>query len=300
MAKFAGDTRIAGSPLKVSWPPYLITFEADDSGAVISIAAEVTVDDYKPLLPIYDSSRDPIVLKYPDNPFHADLLSLLQYFESVGAFWCSVHEINWESADFDWVPESDAEESQLTVWNLRIEQKYPPATTTIDESYVKTLIYRRAQHECLTVPLAFYREGKNEFRRFRYIQAFVNFYFMIEGLFGGGRPNYRVREQFANAPTLVKAADAAADYLRGQPKHWEGVRMALPLASYSLNANGLLDLLVDCRGVLHHFSTRDSRPKAHPHNQRTFESVAYIAMTVCIKLLPSLVADQPIPSDVQV
>ncbi len=27
---------------------------------------------------------------------------------------------------------NDTEKSQLAVWNLRIEQKYPPATTTID------------------------------------------------------------------------------------------------------------------------------------------------------------------------
>jgi len=149
------------------------------------------------------------------------------------------------------------------------------------------------------VPLAFYREGKNEFRRFRYVQAFVNSYFMIEGLFGGGRPDYRVRELFGAAPTLVNAAGEAADYLRGQPKHWEGVRLALPSAEYPLDANGVLDLLVDCRGVLHYLSPRDSRPKAHPHNQKTFESVAFIAMSVCVKLMPSLIADKPIPSDVQ-
>lgn len=273
-AQFVGDARIAKSPLNVSCPPYLLTFEADDTGAVISVAVEIRVEDYRSFLPIYDSSREPIVLRYPDNPVYTDLLALLQYLESVGGFWCSVHEINWESAEFDWVPEDDTERSELAVWNLRIEKKYPPATTEIDESFVKTLIQRRAQHQCLTVPLAFYREGKNEFRRFRYIQAFVNFYFMIEGLFGGGGPNYRVREHFASAPTLVGAADAAAEYLRSQPKHWEGVRGALPSANYSLDACGVLDLLVDCRGVLHHFSTRDSRPKAHPHNQRTFESVA--------------------------
>jgi hypothetical protein len=122
---------------------------------------------------------------------------------------------------------------------------------------------------------------------------------MIEGLFGGGRPNYRVRELFGAAPTLLKAAGEAADYLRGQQKHWEGVRLALPSAEFPLDASGILDLLVDCRGVLHHFSTRDSRPKAHPNNQRTFESVAFIAMSVCVKLLPELIADKPIPSDVQ-
>lgn len=298
-SKFSGDTRIASSPLNVNWPPYHLTFESDENGAVISVSVEVAVQDYKALLPTYDSSQELIILKYPENPVHADLLALLQYLESVGAFWFSVHEVNWEAAEFDWVPENDSETSELAVWNFRLDQKYASETTQIDESYVKTLLYRRPLHEALTVPLAFYREGKNEFRRFRYIQAFVNFYFMIEGLFGGGRPNYRVREQFGAAPTLVKAAGEAADYLRGQAKHWNGVRQALPSANYVLDANGILDLLVDCRGVLHHFSTRDSRPKAHPHNQRTFESVAFIAMSVCIKLIPYLIADQAIPSDVQ-
>jgi hypothetical protein len=140
-AKFAGDTRIAASPLHVDWPPYRLTFEGNESGAVISVSVEMTVQDYKPLLPTYDSSQGAIVLGYPENPIHADLLALLQYLESVGAFWCGVHEVSWETA------------------------------TEIDESYVKTLLHRRRFHEGLTVPLAFYREGQNEFRRFRYIQV---------------------------------------------------------------------------------------------------------------------------------
>src|SRR5258706_12984699 len=98
-AKFAGDTRVATPPLQVSWPPYLVTFVSDDNGTVISVSVELRVDNYTPLLPIYDSSRDPIVLKYPENPVHADLIALLQCLESGGAFVFSVHEINWERAE---------------------------------------------------------------------------------------------------------------------------------------------------------------------------------------------------------
>lgn len=113
LPKFAGDTRIATSPLHVNCAPYRLAFESDEKGAVISVSIEVHVDHYKPLLPAYDSSQEPILLKYPENPIHAELIALLQYLESVGAFWFSVHEVSWKNAEFDWISENDSEQSEL-------------------------------------------------------------------------------------------------------------------------------------------------------------------------------------------
>lgn len=298
-ARFEGATTIRQSPLDVSWPPYLLRFEAAPCGRISAVSVERPVEDYLPLLPVLrhpDAKTDS--LTYPPNPFHEELIGLLQYLESVGGFWCGVRRIVWDRAEFDWVPESDAERDQLVVWDLRIEQKYGEDVTEIDEKYIQVLLHRRPWHEHLTVPLAFYREGRNEFQQFRYVQAFVNFYFMIEGLFGGGGPNYRVRERFKASPTLVKAATEAANSLCDLPRHWEALRVLAPSKVVSTDAQTVLDLLVHFRGVLHHYSVKSSQSQGHPHNQRQFEAVAFLAMAVCVKLMPLLIVGRTSPDDV--
>jgi len=298
-AQVESTTRIPHSPFPVVFDPYLLQFEADETRRVIALSVERRIEPYRHLLPtLTHSDESHSSLTYPDNPIHTDILAVLQYLESVGSFWCGIKQIKWERADFDWLPESDAEREELVVWDLRIEEKYPEAFTEIDDSLVRVLLQRRSWHERLTVPLAFYREGKNEFDRFRYVQAFMNFYFMIEGLFGGGRPNYRVKEEFKAAPTLVVAAADAAQVLSASPRHVSALRTLTRTEDQQIEASTVLDWLVDLRGIVHHYSIRDSRPQAHPHNQREFEPAAFLAMAVCVKLMPRLIAHREIPDDV--
>jgi hypothetical protein len=294
-----GTTRIPRSPFSVVFHPYLLQFEADETRRVIAVTVERRVEQYKHLLPVLTHpTENHSSLTYPDNPVHADILAVLQYLESVGSFWCGIKQIMWERADFDWLPESDAERNELVVWDLRIEEKYQEIFTEIDESLVRLLLQRRSLHERLTVPLAFYREGKNDFERFRYVQAFMNFYFMIEGLFGGGRPNYRVKEEFKAAPTLVVAAADAAQVISGSPRHIAALRSLTRSGDRAVDAATVLDWLVDLRGAVHHYSVKDSRPQAHPNNQREFEPAAFLSMAVCVKLMPHLIAQKTVPDDV--
>jgi hypothetical protein len=288
-AQFEGATTVEQSPLVVSCPPYILQFEADATGLIGHVSLERSVEDYLPLLPtLAHRDSEHSSLAAAENPYLRDLLAVLQYLESVGAFWCGVRRIRWDRAESDWVPESDVEREQLAVWNLRVTKTYPEEATEIDERYIQVLMQRRPRHEHLTVPLAFYREGRNEFLQFRYVQAFVNFYFMIEGLFGGGGPNYRVKERFKASPTLVSAAGDAAHVVFGQPRHSEALRALARCGLGPPDANTVLDLLVDVRGILHHYSVKSSQTQAHPHNQHEFESVAYLAMAVCMKLIPSV------------
>lgn len=299
-ARFDGDAQIPDRTLDVSFPPYTIQIEADEDHRVLFIAVQVKVEDYKGLLPsLTHPSEDSSHLTYPPNPIHDDLLGLMQYLESVGAFWLGVHRIDWERSEVDWLPESDAERQELVVWNLRVKKEYPTLVKNISVETLQTLIARREFHSYLTIPLAFYREGKNEFRQFRYVQAFMNFYFMIEGLFGAGRPNYRVVEHFHASPTLMQAATEAIEHLRADERHWGALEGWLPKSDRVIDAKTVLAMLVALRGRLHHYSLRDSRKQAHPLNQREFESVAYLAMAVCIKLMPRLIGTTEPPPELR-
>ncbi len=298
-ANVVSSALVSKSPLCVEFSPYLLQFEADGTGRVTALSIERRVEEYQHLLPTLTRSSDnQSSLTYPENPIHNDILQVLQYLESVGSFWCGIKQVAWERADFDWVPETDAERSELVVWDLRIDQKYPEHFAKLDGRLVQALLQRRPQHERLTVPLAFYREGRNEFEQFRYVQAFMSFYFMVEGLFGRGGPNYRVKEEFKAAPTLVRAAAAAATVIGADPRHLSGVRRLIGTDDRAVDADLVLDWLVDLRGRVHHYSLQDSRPQAHPHNQRVFESPAYLAMAVCLKLIPYLLGQPEIPEDV--
>jgi transcriptional regulator with XRE-family HTH domain len=75
----------------VAFDPYLLQFEADETRRVIAVTIERCVEQYKHLLPtLTHHDSDHSSLTYPDNPVHTDILSILQYLESVGSFWCGI------------------------------------------------------------------------------------------------------------------------------------------------------------------------------------------------------------------
>jgi hypothetical protein len=113
-ATVESTTRIPSSPLSVVFDPYLLQFEADETRRVIAVAIERRMEQYKHLLPVLTHQcENHSSLTYPDNPVHADILAVLQYLESIGSVWCGFKQIMWDRADFDWLPESDAECDEL-------------------------------------------------------------------------------------------------------------------------------------------------------------------------------------------
>jgi hypothetical protein len=146
----------------------------------------------------------------------------------------------------------------------------------------------------LILPLAFFREGLNAHRQARFATAFINFYFFLEGRYAGGLTNNRrVERAFLEAKELVSAAESVVSTFSNpaiRERHSESILRWLQMCHREMNSEGLLGLLVWMRGNLLHFNPRSSTPKSHPMNEREYEALSYVALAICMHLVPLLLS----------
>jgi hypothetical protein len=118
-----------------------------------------------------------------------DLIRELQHLESILALSGNLKRVNWNKSTLEYYPETEAEHERIKIlpawfyiWELKIDDP-----TEMDRNVLDRLVKGKDVFAPLVAPMAFYREGRTEFRLGRYIDAFFKFYFVIEGLFGNGQ-----------------------------------------------------------------------------------------------------------------
>ena len=280
-------------PFGISVPPYNIDLACDSTNRVVELRVQKQVDPKEIQLPQHVINQDgPSQIEVPvDNPHFNDILNLVQYLESLGSFWFSIRRIYWAEGKYEWVPENEEEQRMLQVFSFKPSFSYPVTPVHVKPDVLYRMVQARSRLSHLTVPLAFFREGVNEFRSFRYVNAFHNLYFFLEGLFGGGKSNNKqVEQQFLSSKALTEAVQEALTWLERpeQHRHKNSLDSLRQMRNYDWSVEGLVALIVWMRGNLHHFSPRSSTPKGHPLNQRDFESIAYLLQIICYRLTAKL------------
>jgi hypothetical protein len=228
---------------------------ADGQTPMIEVSKDLTPDEIE--WPQRDR-RDPAtglpVLEFGGGPFIQELFDFLQYCESLGAFWLGIRKVHWEEATFSWVPETDEETARLLSLSMSFsygfrgqdEVKYDPLV-------LEQMISCYTRDRDLTVPMAFLREGIRHHDELQFINAFFNFYFFLEGLFGRGKTkNSHVEAEFLASPQLCKAAAEALRNLGAKsthPKHLDALRAWLDRRRLPESAEGLLRLWFGCVAI---------------------------------------------------
>lgn len=298
----AADTDATpGAPFSVSAEPFTIAVELDAAGRANRFVVSRPVEDYSTLLPrasIGDDGKP--AFSFPPHLFQAELIGVLQYLESLGGFWFGVARIHWEEAEERWIPETDAEQSELNVYAHSSKLNYPPRRSLLKPMYLARVLANREAFVDLVVPLSFYREGVNDYRTHRYVNAFINFYFFLEGLFSEGKTkNRQVLEAFLRSDTLKQATDSALKRLNqpGNIVHRRSLHDFLREEGCNDSIEGWLELLVKVRGNLLHFSIASTKRKGHPLNQADFRSIAYVTLTIAASVGAKLLANSLSPPD---
>ena len=132
--------------------------------------------------------------------------------------------------------------------------------------------------KALTLVKAFWREGQNEHNSFRFIQAFVAYYYVIEGTYAPGRSSEAsVLIAYAASSELCDIVDEAlrafgTDAVGPDPRAQVRAQFAALRCSWS--PEGAFKFLFHIRGSLHHFNPRSPRIQGTPLNQDEFEGLA--------------------------
>lgn len=135
----------------------------------------------------------------PDGTFTIDrgyeehikdkLINELQRLESTLALIANIKRVYWNKPTFEYYPETTEEHSRfniLPIWFF-LHDRTTDDPTLVGMETLAELIGHRDLFQPLVVPMAFYREAKTEYGNARYINAFINSYLIIEGLFANGK-----------------------------------------------------------------------------------------------------------------
>lgn len=308
-AKVTADAYI-DKPYEFTQGLYTIKVNCDENKKVNQISIKRKADDYKDYIPkvINEPDNCPTVIIGPNgNPYADDLISVFQYLESVGSFWLKIKKIHWEywsGTVEEWIPENEAEQKDIDFNNFSLNIEPVRQLVEFKEDVVAKLLIDRQANDYLAIPLSFYREGINALDEFRFIQAFYNFYFYLEGLYGNGKwRNIEAGNEFKSS-THIKSAitkaikdfhkpdfDRDLKLLNKFIKNFEAKSQQNPSrknVSFPFTINGMIDLIIQVRGTVHHCSQADHQSSGHPFRQYEFEGLARFLLAICLNTFVSL------------
>jgi hypothetical protein len=305
------DANALANPFLIDVPPYRVEVSVDESGFWNEIKITKRVANWRDsLLHIVVHTQTPQpsanIRSLDETPEETnseieDLRDLLRHLESFCGYVFDVNYIDWRCPKLEWIPESEEEKAGLTVSECDIHRRFAPEPRDIDPKRLAKAVLNRAQMSYLDIPLSFFREGKADYRQGRYINAFFNFYFFIEGLYADGRSSEpEVIGRFLQSDQMKRAAELTVEHFESMTdphggRHVLNLRVFLRELGFAWNPEGLLHLLVRMRNLLHHYSHKSRGVRrGHPLNQAEYESLAALAMTLCVHCVtPLLTGEKP-------
>lgn len=215
-----------------------------------------------------------------------ELESDFQYIESALAFIGNLQRIHWSEPKQEWIPETDEEKSKLKVFSAHFARK--PASeipTRFKDEYFVDVLRQKDKFDCLTTLKSFYRKGKNSFDQALYIDAFYNFYFIIEDLFGEGKTkNKQIEESFKTSTELKRMIKKIMDaFINTNEKHHKSISNILREKKLQNTPEDIIKLLIRMRGQLHHYTSKSSLKQPTPFVQMDFESLAFMTMGIAME-----------------
>lgn len=205
----------------------------------------------------------------------------------------SLKKIHWDNLKSELICETEEEKKKANIIGVKVEKnKYPVPIIKMDESTLRSIVTSKADYTPLIIPKAFFREGLNDFHSFRYINAFYNFYFILEGLYGNGKSkNKAVEWEFKKSKDFCEFVEWSINNIKNSPRHLNKITQMLKQRNKSLNVEGIIHLLAKTRGALHHFVNIPHKIQGTPFNHKEFESIAWITMGLAARAIPQKILE---------
>lgn len=189
-----------------------------------------------------------------------------------------IKRIRWDSPRTTVIPETEEEREKIQVFSFEHNKEYPEREENFDNETLTDVIKTMHKYDELIVLRAFLREGINEFHRFNYINAFYNFYFILEDLYGGNNTkNSLVEKSFLASDELMNLLkDSLTKHIETNKKHKTNLTKFLKERQLDYSPENIIKLIISTRGSLHHFSRKNRLQQGTPLNQKDFETIAFL------------------------
>ena len=267
-------------------------FHRGEDGRLDSITIVSSVPDPSKFFTKFGVDQGSAIVLGTDREIIDTLRGELQDFEGLLALAFNLSKIGWDTARWETIAEGEEDAGQRT-FAYQKTMKIPGGdpVEVPKEAFVRIVELRNRYTE-LRVPLSFWREGNNELRSLRFINAFFNFYFILEGLYANGKTAKReVEKQFLKSGELTTIITDAL------PAHLNVGRMPNPLQQLlaevgeEVSVSGIVAMLIKVRGQLHHYSHHSSRRQGSPLSHSNYDAAAFFSGRMATDALRNRILD---------
>jgi hypothetical protein len=279
---------ICHRPYKVEVDHFILEVMVNPDKVVDGLSIALRVKNYQDFLPRVSSAIESRITQVSlrDSSLFFFLVDLAQHIEALGSFWFGVRKIYWESPKRAWIAETLEEQKVLEPLpnHFQEEAHENRCYGELSPEMLASLVHNRRLHQHLVLPMSFYREARNDFTSGRYTSSFINFYFYLDDLYGQGKTrNKEVEKLFKFSEHMRQAIQQTMQLYQDVEslENLEELTKFLHMEKKEFSIDGIIELIVQIRGNLSHFSQKSSKKKGHPLNQREFRSVAFLMNSIC-------------------
>lgn len=268
--------------VEIEYNNKMYVFSTDDRGylAKIKIISPVLKpENYfsKTEPPPEDSSPNTLILS-ADEELNETILKDFQYLESALAFVANVKRVEWDNPKYEYIPETEEEAKRIELPWVQMRVRPIDPEEDIDREMIEDILLIKDRYDSLIVPMALFREGRSAYSEGRFINAFFNFYFVVEGLLGNGKTKNRdVEKEFKKSPRFLETVEwLIQDVINKYDRYENQILAMLKLRNKTLDVDNLIELIVKTRGDLYHFSNNPNKTQGTPFNHSEFRAISRV------------------------
>lgn len=270
-------------------------FETDGIGQVTHITATAVVSDPR-LWPRVTPLKPPGPKFHLElsNPWFDELRRELRAASGMLALY-GVEEIGLELVEEVWEPETEEEKRALPLTSFQVEKKPPPVSDLPPMSFdlVARALIVADQVGGIDAALNFFRKGRVDVRAEQYLDAVLDYLFMIETTYANGKfRTAQVEAEYLSSKELLQlVADTLANQsLIGEIRSDSRMHKSFKEIYEGKTPEQVIQYIVGLRGELHHHSGRKSGIW-HPTDHMRFAADAYFLEYLCLKIAFAITHD---------
>jgi hypothetical protein len=220
-----------------------------------------------------------------NSPYFPLLLRDMRAVAGILALY-GVDEISVEDSEEIWEPETEEEKDSLAVYSMKRNTEATPPDTWPKVSFdlVARALMTSERARDFEAALNFFRKGKIDVRTGHYIDAVLDFLFMLETTYANGKfKTTQVEEEYLASEELhqlirkTRQDRVLLENIRGHSR----IEQSFGSTYVGKTTEEVIKYLVKLRGELHHHTSRRSGIW-HPADHVRFGADAYFLQQLCL------------------
>ncbi len=207
------------------------------------------------------------------------MVEWLKRIEAFGSFNLAIKRVLYEEAEITWIPETMDEEKILSIKSYKITKGRQNCTYLRLSDFQDTLFYSKRIEENY-IPFSYFRLGSSFFNEEEYYLSYINYFMMIEYLYGNGiTVTKKLRIEFGKSDVLVLSILMAINTFPIDDPILEWLKNECKNKQKEYNVDGLIFVLVDYRGMIAH--GLEKRSGKYRDNPNLLRPISLILGIIC-------------------